>query len=199
MRRFLVGLGNPGPEYALTRHNIGWIFLDWLAEHLGVSFQDAGMAEVAIWQTFDLLKPLTFMNRSGQVVGWIRRQAPDVAPEQILWIYDDVDLPRGSARLRLHGSAGSHNGMRSVLAVLPPERTPRLRIGIGPRPASTPLRTYVLGVMSQEELDEIVALFPRLWEGIRLWAQGKVDRAQQIINRRARPGALQPTNGEEHP
>ncbi len=199
MIRFLVGLGNPGPAYALTRHNAGWIFLDWLAERLGVTYHNLGLAEVAEWQRFRLVKPQTFMNLSGRVLPLIRKMEPTVTPEQILWIYDDVDLPRGTARLRLRGSAGSHNGMRSVLEVLPEDRTPRLRIGIGPRPEDRELRAFVLGVMSQEELDEIVAIFPRLWEGIRLWARGDVERAQQVVNQRAPQGARQTTNGEGNP
>lgn len=133
----IVGLGNPGPQYARTRHNIGFDLVDELARRwqapLSENRKFNGLfAEAAVpgLGKLRLLKPLTYMNRSGQsiraVLDWYK-----LAPEQLLVCYDDMDLPLGRIRLRLSGSAGTHNGMRSTLSHLNSQAFPRLRLGIG--------------------------------------------------------------------
>jgi PTH1 family peptidyl-tRNA hydrolase len=147
--RIVAGLGNPGPEYRRTRHNAGFEVLDRLAEKLGVAFafKSALSAELAEARTdagkLWLIKPQTFMNRSGDAVAELRRKT-GAEPEQILVVYDEVDLPTGALRLRERGSAGGHNGVASVIERLGSPGFPRLRVGVGPRPPGENLVNYVL-------------------------------------------------------
>lgn len=135
--QLLVGLGNPGAKYAGTRHNIGFESLDAMAQRWGIrckedrKFQgEYGTGTTPQGRKVHLLKPLTYMNRSGQsmraVIDWLKLPAASV-----LVIYDDMDLPVGRLRLRLAGSAGGHNGMKSAISHLNTQDFPRLRIGIG--------------------------------------------------------------------
>lgn len=135
--QLIVGLGNPEPKYDQTRHNIGFAAIDTLARAWQISlaenrkFQgEFGEGNVAGKGKVRLLKPLTYMNLSGQsiqaVTNWYK-----IPPESVLVIYDDLDLPLGKTRLRLSGSAGGHNGMKSIISHLNTQNFPRLRIGIG--------------------------------------------------------------------
>lgn len=136
----IVGLGNPGPDYVATRHNAGFMALDRLADRLGVGLGDeaarsvVGEGEVLVEGDAPipvaLAKPLTFMNRSGQAVAALLDRY-DVEPDRLLVVYDDLALPLGSLRLRQRGSAGGHNGVRSVIDYLGSTEFPRLRIGVG--------------------------------------------------------------------
>jgi PTH1 family peptidyl-tRNA hydrolase len=137
----IVGLGNPGEEYANTRHNVGFKVADELARRHGMTFRrgrgraPSQMASGAVrGQSLALMKPLTYMNDSGVAV----RSAADfykVQPGQIVIVYDDMDLPLGRIRIREAGSHGGHNGIRSIIAHIRTDAVPRIRIGIG-RPAS---------------------------------------------------------------
>lgn len=162
MTRLVVGLGNPGPEYEWTRHNIGFHVLDHLARHEGLLFRSAreldgyrGPKAFRFAQSFDpdalLLKPETFMNRSGEVVAPVARFA-GVEPSELLVIYDDLDLPLGQLRFRPHGSSGGQNGMSSIIETLGTDRFPRLRIGIG-RPRTDAAR-HVLERFTEKEMPE---------------------------------------------
>ncbi|BAZ87031.1 aminoacyl-tRNA hydrolase [Dolichospermum compactum] len=135
--QLIVGLGNPEPKYDQTRHNIGFAAIDTLARAWQISlaenrkFQgEFGEGNAAGKGKVRLLKPLTYMNLSGQaiqaVTNWYK-----IPPESVLVIYDDLDLPLGKTRLRLSGSAGGHNGMKSIISHLNTQNFPRLRIGIG--------------------------------------------------------------------
>ncbi|MFN7517790.1 MAG: aminoacyl-tRNA hydrolase [Dolichospermum sp.] len=135
--QLIVGLGNPEPKYDQTRHNIGFAAIDSLARAWQISvaenrkFQGEFGEGTALGSVkIRLLKPLTYMNRSGQsiqaVTNWYK-----LPPESVLIIYDDLDLPLGKTRLRLSGSAGGHNGMKSIISHLNTQNFPRLRIGIG--------------------------------------------------------------------
>lgn len=151
----VVGLGNPGPEYENTRHNCGFRVLDCLAERWQLSFQKRkwkGVLAETRWEgrRVVLLKPLTYMNCSGESV----RAAMDwyhIAEDHLVVIYDDIDLALGAIRVRPKGSAGSHNGMKSVLQHTEGDCFPRIRVGIGSRPAQMDLANYVLGRFSGEE------------------------------------------------
>lgn len=160
--RLVVGLGNPGPEYEWTRHNVGFHVLDRTALHEGLLFRSARQLEgysgpraFQVAQSFDpdalLLKPETFMNRSGQAVGpvvsWL-----GIEPAEMLVVYDDLDLALGQLRLRPHGGAGGHNGMSSIMETLGTDRFPRLRIGIG-RPRTDAAR-HVLERFSDTEMPD---------------------------------------------
>ncbi|NEQ12197.1 MAG: aminoacyl-tRNA hydrolase, partial [Moorea sp. SIO4E2] len=135
--QLIVGLGNPEPKYDKTRHNIGFEVVDAIARRLQISGNEHRRFQGWFGQgiglkgnKLSLLKPLTYMNRSGQairaVTDWYK-----LKPESVLIIYDDMDLPVGRLRLRLSGSAGGHNGMKSAIAHLGTQNFPRLRIGIG--------------------------------------------------------------------
>jgi len=157
--RLVAGLGNPGREYDRTRHNVGFLVADALARRAGSTFAhepkwNADMARVGDWT---LLKPMTFMNLSGESVGDFCRFYK-LEPSQALVVIDDVALPLGRLRLRGTGSDGGHNGLASVLMHLGTEQVPRLRVGIGSVTKNS-LVGHVLGKFTSEEqaaLDEAV-------------------------------------------
>ena len=156
----IVGLGNPGPAYTNTRHNVGFVAIDRLAEKLGVKIDrvkySAYTATAAIGgKTVLLMKPTTFMNLSGQAV----RQAARfyaIEPEKVLVIFDDVSLAPGRIRVRADGSAGGHNGIKSIISELGSQAFPRVKIGVGERPhPDYDLADWVLGKFSSEDRKKI--------------------------------------------
>lgn len=161
----IVGLGNPEPKYDNTRHNIGFSAVDELAKVWQMPLKEnkrfQGLFAEGVTQggqKVRLLKPLTYMNRSGQsvraVTDWYK-----VEPRSVLVIYDDMDLPVGRLRMRLSGSAGGHNGMKSIIAHLGSQEFPRLRIGIGKSEVEKGTISHVLGKFAPEEfkaIDEIL-------------------------------------------
>lgn len=153
--RLVVGLGNPGKKYAGTRHNAGFEVADRLAEQLRVELKKSRKwrAEVAQADDFFILKPLTYMNLSGESVGPFAR-FHKIPRESMLIIYDEKDLPLGKLRLRPGGSSGGHNGLRSILQVLGSEEVPRLRIGIGSPSPQMDTVGHVLGKFTEEEQQE---------------------------------------------
>ncbi len=149
--RIIVGLGNPGSTYADTRHNVGFMVLDRLARHFNAPWkaEKKYKGELAAGPGLLLVKPQTFMNLSGESVGPLMRFFK-FTPEQVLVIYDDISFPCGTMRLRAGGSAGGHNGMKSLIAHLGSDRFPRLRVGIGV-PGQKDMVGHVLGKFSPEE------------------------------------------------
>ena len=172
----VVGLGNPGPGYAGTRHNVGFWFADRLAVQCRASFLRAGrfhgdLAQADCNGRFWLLKPETYMNRSGQAVSALLRYYR-YPPEQLLVVHDDLDLPPGVVRLKRGGGHGGHNGLRDIMAHLGSREFMRLRIGIGRPGASRDGIDYVLSRASRDEeqlideaIDEAVKVFPQVLEG----------------------------------
>ena len=149
--RIIVGLGNPGRDYAETRHNVGFMVLDRLARRFGAEWKldKARKGELAAGPGVLLIKPTTFMNCSGECVGPIMRYYK-FEPEQVLVIYDDISFPVGTMRLRASGSAGGHNGMKSLIAHLGGEKFPRIRVGIG-APGQKEMVGHVLGKFAPDE------------------------------------------------
>ena len=152
--RIIIGLGNPGAGYARTRHNAGYRVIDrLLASHLPQKHRKRFKGDIFETEIGGrrilLIKPLTFMNNSGEcaskALGWYR-----VPPEELLVLYDDIDLPAGRLRIRPSGSAGTHNGMRSLTEYLG-EEFPRLRIGVGKPPPEQDLYDYVLSAPGEQE------------------------------------------------
>lgn len=151
----IIGLGNPGKEYERTRHNVGFDVIDVLSEKLGIALTKNAMHGLmgegfVQGEKVILVKPQTYMNLSGQcvteLVGWYK------APmENVMVIYDDIDLPLGKLRLRASGSAGTHNGMRSIIGLLGRQDFPRLRVGVGQRPEGWELADWVLSRYRTEE------------------------------------------------
>jgi PTH1 family peptidyl-tRNA hydrolase len=169
--RLIVGLGNPGREYTHSRHNVGFWCLNRLARRHGIAFSSRGrLASVGegrlAGRPVILAKPRTFVNLSGRAVSHLL-QRYRLSPQQLLAVYDDLDLPLGRVRVRARGSHGGHRGMRSIIEAIGSQDFPRIRIGIGrPRVAGEPtwepevVVDYVLSPMTAEErriLDEAVA------------------------------------------
>ena len=149
--RLVVGLGNPGRDYAETRHNVGFMVLARLADRLGAAWKTdkARKGELAAAPGVLLVRPQTFMNLSGECVGPLMRYYK-YEPEQVLVIYDDIAFPTGTLKLRTSGSAGGHNGVKSLIAHLGSERFPRIRVGIG-LPGQKNMVGHVLGKLAPEE------------------------------------------------
>lgn len=150
----IVGLGNPGKQYSYTRHNIGFMIVDALAEHFGSSWHQKDSMEIADIRINEnrviLVKPQTFMNSSGKVVPYLNKQG--IKPESILVIHDELELPFGKLKYKNGGSAKGHNGLRSIIEHGGPD-FPRLCVGIG-RPAQKEMvGTYVLQNFSETEKD----------------------------------------------
>jgi PTH1 family peptidyl-tRNA hydrolase len=154
-RALIVGLGNPGPQYAHTRHNAGFMVVDRLAERYGIAWRSERGPSLLGWGQLEgcpagLMKPLTFMNRSGLAVGEVVRYYR-IPLERLLVVYDDLHLPLGRIRLRPGGSAGGHKGVEDIIRTLGTTNFPRLRIGIGQAYAKGRQADYVLSPFAQEE------------------------------------------------
>jgi len=155
MKVLIVGLGNPGPEYSGTRHNIGFAVLDSLCGVFNASFATDRLADHAQFRhkgrTYVLIKPSTFMNLSGKAVRYWMAQE-DLSPERVFVVADDLALPFGKVRIRSNGGAGGHNGLTSIIEALGSEEFPRLRFGIGNDYPRGRQSEYVLGPWKHEEL-----------------------------------------------
>ncbi|RMG90892.1 MAG: aminoacyl-tRNA hydrolase [Zetaproteobacteria bacterium] len=175
--KLLVGLGNPGRQYARQRHNVGFRFVDCLAGKEALAFSSVPRfhAELAEWVCEDwkvlLVKPQTFMNRSGEAVGILARYY-DLGTEDIIVVYDDLDLAPGKVRLRRGGGHGGHNGLRSLNQHLPDAGYTRVRLGIGRPPAGRDVTSWVLGNITAEEkareakvFEAILEVLPRILAG----------------------------------
>jgi peptidyl-tRNA hydrolase, PTH1 family len=154
----VVGLGNPGPEYRGTRHNVGQRVLDALATQLKKAWRRDGQAMVAhaSWrgEPLHLIKPLTFMNVSGPAVAAALRRA-DADTGDLILVYDDIDLPLGTVRVRIKGSSGGHNGVRSVIEALVTEDIRRVKVGVGRPEERGGVADHVLAIFEPDE-EEIV-------------------------------------------
>lgn len=163
----IVGLGNPGEEYARTRHNIGFQAANELARRYGLRFDDKlARSRVAAGQIAGqrvaIAKPFTYMNDSGHAVVGLKNWYKLDPTAELLVIYDEMDLPFGTLRLRKRGSAGTHNGMRSIVRLLGTEEFPRLRVGISSGPPGRDAARYVLSRFSQEEEAALQGIHDRI-------------------------------------
>ena len=175
--QLIVGLGNPGPKYAQTRHNVGFLFVDQLARSKGATFRPEAKfhGEVCklhlggheLW----LLKPMTFMNRSGQAVAALARFYK-IPPEAILVVHDELDIPAGQLRLKQGGGHGGHNGLRDIISQLGSRDFLRLRIGIDHPGTAREVTNYVLGKASPDDrisieaaIDEALHSLPQILDG----------------------------------
>ena len=183
----IVGLGNPGPKYAHTRHNVGFDVLDALARKLGVSISRerdgalVGECFVAGQKTI-LALPQTYMNLSGEavsrLVNWYR-----LPPENLMVVYDDIDLPPGTIRIRKSGSAGTHNGMRSIVGLLGYDHFPRLRVGVGQRRPGYELADWVLShYLPGEEQQAADAAYALAADAIIDYIENGVESAMRKFN-----------------
>jgi peptidyl-tRNA hydrolase, PTH1 family len=186
--KVIGGLGNPGPEYEATRHNVGWWLVDRLSAEWGLGpFERRGLALMAHGQVGDhavlLLKPVTFMNRSGAALAPARTD-PDVdLATDLLVVVDDAALDVGRIRLRPSGSAGGHNGLKSVESALGTRDYARLRIGVGTPPDGVDLSDWVLSPFDEADEDVILAAMPELVAAVRTWMDEGIEAAMSRHNR----------------
>lgn len=184
--KLIAGLGNPGGQYAETRHNVGFLLLDTWAEALKCDFRPKFQGLTAEMQEAGekvfLLKPLTFMNLSGRAIRELA-QFYKIPAEDILVVHDDMDLPLGRIRLRQSGSSGGHNGIKSTIAEIGTEQFWRLKIGIGRPPAGWDPARYVLASFGKEEITPLEDVLSRSREVLRLWIQGESQKAMNQYNR----------------
>jgi PTH1 family peptidyl-tRNA hydrolase len=173
--RAVVGLGNPGEDYAATRHNAGFLLADALADHWQFPpFRRAERSRATEGTVGNvsvrILKPTTFMNRSGAALASLRAD-PDFTPARdLLILVDDFQIPLGTFRFRTEGSAGGHNGLKSIEGALQSQQYARLRIGVGPLPeGSEDWSEYVLAPFEPEQLEQVESLVPRMIEEIEKW------------------------------
>jgi PTH1 family peptidyl-tRNA hydrolase len=184
--KLIVGLGNPGADYERSRHNVGWMIIDAFARKFRIAVDRhekssmTGQGQVA-GGTIKLARPLTYMNLSGDAVRLLANAYTD-STDDVMIVYDDIDLPLGKLRIRDKGSAGTHNGMRSVVATLATERFPRLRFGVRGGDYGR-LRDYVLDDFTPEEMPVVEEAIGRAVDALVLFARGDLRRAMNLFNR----------------
>jgi PTH1 family peptidyl-tRNA hydrolase len=198
--RLIVGLGNPGPEYVWTPHNLGFLTIDRLAERAGIRVRRpegkslVGLGRLA-GKEIALAKPQTFMNLSGVAV-WDLVGRLDADPARMIVITDDASLGRGTVRIRERGSAGGHNGLKSVIEKLGTSEFIRIRIGIGPAERGEDLAEYVLRPMSDADLEQAAEAIDRAAEAVEVILEKGVAAAMNRFNRRPDGPAEEPGSGD---
>ena len=183
----LVFLGNPGPKYECTRHNAGFMAADALAKKLGVNINRArfkaltASAEISGEKVL-LMKPQTFMNLSGEAVGEAARFYK-IPPEHVIVVSDEVSLPLGKLRVRMKGSAGGHNGLKSIIAALGSDAFPRVRIGVGAPPhPDYDMADWVLSVFRNQDLEDMLAAASQAAEAVITYVTDGPERAMNRFN-----------------
>jgi PTH1 family peptidyl-tRNA hydrolase len=187
----ITGLGNPGLAYRKTRHNAGFQAIDRIAEQCGIRFNKKSFSSLCGEGTLGgervlLVKPQTYMNLSGNAVQQVLNFYK-LPPENLLVLYDDIDLPIGSMRIRANGSAGTHNGMRSIISCIHSENFPRVRIGVG-KDDSLLLKDYVLKRPSRDEQKILNEVFDHAADAAELIVSGKISEAQGKYNKKHEAG-----------
>ena len=184
--KLIVGLGNPGAQYKGTRHNIGFAVIDEIARRAAVGFESApAEAVIARWRRPEgggalLAKPLTFMNLSGQAVGEIARYFKVDVPD-LLIVVDEVQLPLGKLRARARGSAGGHNGLKSVIAHLGDDFS-RLRIGVGRGGQQRDLADHVLSRFEKDEAAEVERMTTRAADAAEMFITSGIEAVMNAFN-----------------
>ena len=183
----IVGLGNPGKKYENTRHNAGFISLDALANKYGISISEKKHKALCGTGIIEgnkvlLVKPETFMNLSGESVRSVMDFYKIDPEEDMLVIYDDISLAPGNIRIRKKGSAGGHNGIKSIIAHTGTQNFMRIKVGVGEKPSGWDLADYVLGHFSEEDKVNLKEVMPSVMGAAVLMAQGDVDKAMNDYN-----------------
>ena len=196
--KLIIGLGNPGPKYTSTRHNVGFDVIDLVARRRGLEFEGSPAdAVMARERGFDarviLAKPLTFMNRSGDAVSMLSRYF-GIDYAEILVVVDDVNLPLGRIRARSDGSDGGHNGLRSVIEELGTTAVPRLRLGVGRGDATRALAGYVLSNFDRDEEEVASKMVETAADAVDVF----VDQGMAQVMNRFNPGPAPPAPGQEN-
>ena len=186
--KVLLAVGNPGPRYRDTRHNVGWWFADHLARRW--SFGPLRAQGASAWsqgtvggETVRIVRPLTYVNRSGRIVASLLEDDGLDPAVDLLVLVDDVSLPPGRFRVRGRGSAGGHNGLRSIEEAVGGTEYGRLRIGVGERPdPDIDLATWVLSTMTAFEEEEVLVRFGRMADGVECWIGDGMVEAMNRFN-----------------
>jgi PTH1 family peptidyl-tRNA hydrolase len=186
--KVVMGLGNPGPEYDDTRHNVGWWVVDRLAYDWDFeTFRRDGRTLVSEGsvggEPVRLVKPTGYMNRSGLAVGSFAEIEGFDPSRDLLVVVDDAALEVGRVRFRPEGGAGGHNGLKSVSGALQSEGYARLRVGVGRKPEGTDLSDWVLSPMPGEDEEVVVGLLPQLTEAVAVWVAEGVEAAMNRFNK----------------
>lgn len=183
----IVGLGNPGRQYELTRHNAGFLFADLLADKNSVKISKIQFKSVTAVLELGghrclLMKPQTFMNNSGEAV----KQAASfykIPPEKIIVVFDDISLPCGKLRIRRKGSAGGHNGIKSIIYHLNSDNFPRIKLGVGEKPhPDYELADWVLSNFKKDEIPQLRQAAENACSAAKLMISGDIDRAMSSFN-----------------
>lgn len=181
----VVGLGNIGPEYSKTRHNMGFMVLDAWSQASNTAFNTMRYGDVAEihlkGRTVYLLKPSTYMNLSGNAVRYYLQKLP-IPTDRLLVICDDINLPFGKLRMRKNGSDGGHNGLKNIAECLETENYARIRMGVGHEFSTGAQADYVLGNLSEEEMKEMDNLSKKVIQGVKDWIFVGTDRAMNVLN-----------------
>ncbi|HET6540214.1 MAG TPA: aminoacyl-tRNA hydrolase [Chryseolinea sp.] len=185
MKFLITGLGNPGAEYELTRHNVGFLVLDQLADKQGASFEIDRLAEKAEFKhkgrTIHLIKPTTFMNLSGKAIAyWL--QELKIEKENLLVVVDDIALPFGSLRLRTKGSSAGHNGLKNIELILNGQQYSRLRVGVGDTFHKGQQSDYVLSNFTQPEFETLPPIITKANEMILSFCTIGAERTMGLFN-----------------
>ena len=184
----IVGLGNPGDKYEKTRHNVGFMLLDYLARERGVTFRESKWKALTVKTSMAgepviLVKPETFMNRSGAAVAAVMNFYK-VIPENVIVIHDDLDMGLGRIKAVSGGGDGGHKGIRSIIEQAGTRDFPRIKIGIGRPDTPSPPDRYVLAGFGPEELEVISQRMAPVSEGIDLWIREGISAAMNGINQK---------------
>lgn len=184
----IAGLGNPGKRYENTRHNVGFDAIDELVDRYripgsGVSHKAMYGKGIMEGQKVILAKPLTFMNLSGEAIRGLVDYYKIDPEEELLVIYDDISLEPGNIRIRKKGSAGGHNGIKSIISQLGTQNFQRIRIGVGEKPKNWDLADYVLGTFGKEDRVLVEEAIGHAAQAAALIVQGKIDEAMNRFNR----------------
>ena len=178
----IAGLGNPGKEYERTRHNVGFVAIEGIAEEAGVRIDRAKhralVSEVTLGGKRGLLmKPQTFMNLSGEAIA-DAASFYKIPPERVLVLVDDISLEPGKMRIRRKGSAGGHNGLKSIIAQLGSQDFPRIKLGVGQKPSPDyDLVNWVLGKLPEEDQKAFVSILPDVKAAAELIVRGEIEAA----------------------
>lgn len=189
----IAGLGNPGRKYENTRHNAGWMCVDRMAERAGITWKDG---KFNAWEGKGviggvpvlLVKPLTFMNLSGDAIAPLVNYYRLNPETDLLVISDEIALPAGELRLRRKGSAGGHNGLKNIIARLGTSDFARLRLGVGPLPEEIPMVDFVLGRLAGEDKVRFDDALSKAEEAALMTATGRIEEAMNLFNRKVIEG-----------
>ena len=185
--KVIVGLGNPGPEYDNTKHNVGWWLLDRLAYDWGLGIFEKKRRALVVDGSVEggavrLIKPTTYMNRSGAALISLHALEGFNIQEDLLLVVDDATLEAGRVRFRRSGGSGGHNGLKSITGALGTDEYARLRIGVGICPPEEDLADWVLGPLDPQDEEVVLDRISGLEQGVRVWMTEGIDQAMDRFN-----------------